>query len=52
MERANLKDREPERFADLKGAWEAWNSGMLPYRDDSFTHGFHGDELADHFGVE
>ena len=51
-ERANLKDRDPERFAALQGAWEAWNSGMLPYRDHSFTHGFHGDELADHFGVE
>ena len=52
MERANLKEREPGRFAGLRSAWETWNTTMLPYRDDSFTHGFHGDELADHFGVE
>ena len=37
-ERANLKDREPERFAAMKGEWEAWNATMLPYQDDSFSH--------------
>ena len=52
MERANLKDREPERFAALQDLWERWNADMLPYRDDTFTHGFSGDELADHFGVQ
>jgi len=52
MERANLKDREPQRFADLRDRWARWNADMLPYRDDTFTHGFHGDELADHFGVQ
>ncbi len=52
MERANLKQREPARFADLRDRWQRWNAGMLPYRDDTFTHGFRGDELADHFGVD
>ncbi|MGQ0588891.1 MAG: sulfatase family protein, partial [Sphingosinicella sp.] len=30
-ERANLKDREPERFERLKADWAAWNAQMLPY---------------------
>jgi arylsulfatase A-like enzyme len=29
LERANLKAREPERFAELKAAWEEWDAGML-----------------------
>ena len=30
-ERANLKDREPQRFAQLKADFAAWNAQMLPY---------------------
>ena len=30
-ERANLKDREPARFARLKADYAAWNAAMLPY---------------------
>ena len=29
LERANLKDRQPGRFAALKAAWEQWDAGML-----------------------
>ena len=29
LERANLKARLPERFAELKAAWDAWDAGML-----------------------
>jgi arylsulfatase A-like enzyme len=29
LERGDLKEREPERFAELKAAWEAWDAGML-----------------------
>jgi arylsulfatase A-like enzyme len=29
LERANLKARQPERFAELKAAWNAWDAGML-----------------------
>jgi len=29
LERANLKNRQPERFAALKSAWEQWDAGML-----------------------
>ncbi len=29
-ERANLAEREPERLAQLRSDWEAWNARMLP----------------------
>ena len=52
MERANVKDREPQRFAELRLAWKAWDKSMLPLDGKSYTHHFTGKELADHFGVE
>jgi arylsulfatase A-like enzyme len=51
LERANLKDREPELFAQLQSAWKAWNGTMLKLDRKSYTHYFDGRELADHFGV-
>lgn len=51
MERANLKIRRPELFAELKARYEAWNSRMLPYDDTNFSAGFSGADLADHYGV-
>ena len=51
MERANLKLGRPRLFADLKARYEAWNSRMLPYDDYSFSVGFSGADLADHYGV-
>ena len=29
LERANLKNRQPQRFAAMKAAWEQWDAGML-----------------------
>ncbi len=29
LERANLKDRQPERFAAMRAAWEQWDEAML-----------------------
>ncbi|MFY7836040.1 MAG: sulfatase [Novosphingobium sp.] len=52
LERANLKEREPARFIELKAAWEAWNADMLPIDPQSYTHGFGPSELADHFRVD
>lgn len=52
LERANLKDRQPEAFASLKAEWEAWNATMLPLDPESYTHGFTASELADHYGVD
>ena len=52
LERANLKNRQPDVFARLKTAYEEWNANMLPERNDisSGPLGF-ADEVADHFGV-
>jgi arylsulfatase A-like enzyme len=52
LERANLKDRHKGVYDRLVAEWEEWNSSMLPLDPQSFTAGFTGTELADHFGVE
>jgi len=51
LERANMKDREPQRFVELASAWKAWNATMLKLDRKSYTHYFDSRELADHFGV-
>jgi len=52
MERANLKDRYRDVYDRLVAQWNEWNSKMLPLDPQSFTLGFTGAELADHFGVK
>lgn len=52
MEKANLKERYPQKFSELVEAYDAWNSGMLPFDPDSNSHGFTGRDLADRFGVK
>lgn len=52
MERANLKTINSAKYEELVGLWNQWNKDMLPLDPKSFTHGFNGKELADHFGVE
>lgn len=51
MEKANLKERHPQKFAELAKAYDAWEAGMLPIDPESNTHGFTGREVADRFGV-
>jgi len=52
LERANLKERQPEVFQRLKQSWEEWNTTMLPDMDDISSGPLgYADELADHFGV-
>jgi len=51
MERANLKERERDVYERLVAEWNEWNARMLPLDPQSFTAGFTGAELADHFGV-
>jgi len=51
LERANLKDRQPEDFVRLKSAWEAWDATML--RDpEALSAGNGAEHLADHFGPQ
>jgi arylsulfatase A-like enzyme len=48
LERANLKNRQPDRFAELKAAWEQWNGGML-HDPDAPSAGNTPNYWADHF---
>jgi arylsulfatase A-like enzyme len=50
LERANLKDREPEVYRRLVSDYENWNATMLPLDPASNTASFTADQLADHFG--
>lgn len=36
-ERARLQEKNPEKFAELRALFEEWNSGMLPYSEESFS---------------
>jgi arylsulfatase A-like enzyme len=48
LERANLKGREPERFAAMKAAWEEWDAGML-HDPTASSAGNSPQYMADHF---
>lgn len=50
LERANLKNRQPELFSRMSAEFAAWNATMLPEDPNAYTHSFFADELADHFG--
>ena len=53
LERANLKQRQPEVFTRLIADYEAWNASMLPDSPDISSGPLgYSDELADHFGVQ
>lgn len=49
LERANLKERQPDVYRRLVGKYEEWNATMLPLDPKSYTFGFTGDKLADHY---
>ena len=34
-ERANLRDREPQRLAELRTAWETWNASIPPIPEEA-----------------
>jgi arylsulfatase A-like enzyme len=52
LERANMKEREPEVFKRMTKSWNIWNAAMLPEVSESFTEGFSGAQLADHYGAQ
>jgi arylsulfatase A-like enzyme len=53
LERANLKNRQPDVFKNMAKAWDEWNSTMLPDQSDvnSGPLGY-ADDIADHFGLQ
>jgi arylsulfatase A-like enzyme len=51
LERANLKERRRDVYERLAAAWQVWDRTMLPLDPGSYTLGFSGAELADHFGA-
>jgi arylsulfatase A-like enzyme len=50
LERANLKDRQPEVYRRLVNDYETWNATMLPEDPKALSHTLTGEELADHYG--
>jgi arylsulfatase A-like enzyme len=50
MERANLRQRQPEVYERLATKWLEWNQAMLPEVDESGTGGPNGATWADHVG--
>ena len=48
LERANLMDRMPERFSELKSSWESWDAGML-HDPAANSYGFAPADLADRY---
>jgi hypothetical protein len=52
LERANLKERQPEIYGRMVNDYETWNATMLPEDASANTSGFSGSQLADHFGNE
>jgi len=49
QERANLKDRHPDIFADLRSRHQQWDQDML-HDPTARSYGFEPHQLADHFG--
>jgi arylsulfatase A-like enzyme len=52
LERANLKDRQKDDYRRLEREWFDWNATMLPEIQESFTAGFSGQRMADHYGAK
>lgn len=52
LERANLKDRQPDVYRRLVNEYETWNATMLPENPQSSTGPMgNASQLADHYGV-
>ncbi len=50
LERANLKDRQPEVYRQLADEWAAWDATMLPEDPSSYSERITGNTWADHYG--
>ena len=49
LERANLKEKQPDVYKRLADDYEAWNATMLPEDPKAGSVTFTSDQLADHF---
>jgi arylsulfatase A-like enzyme len=52
LERANLKDRQPEVYSRLVQDYAEWEKTMLPLDPAANTYGFNGNQLADHYSPQ
>jgi len=52
LERANLKDRQPDVYKRMVQSYEEWQRAMLPLDPAAFTYGFHPGQLADHYSPQ
>ena len=48
-ERANLAERLPDKFRELRDAWIAWNEQMLPLTADVFSSSVSSRQQADRY---
>jgi len=52
LERANLKEREPEIYSRLADEFAAWDATMLSEDPNSYSEQITGNTWADHYGNE
>jgi hypothetical protein len=52
LERANLKDRQPEVYKRLMADYEAWNATMIPQDPKASSAGWTANQLADHYNAK
>ena len=50
LERANWKERDPQRYQEIVAKYHAWNATMLPLDPKSATYGYPAADMADHYG--
>ncbi|MBV8246869.1 MAG: twin-arginine translocation pathway signal protein, partial [Comamonas sp.] len=51
-ERANLRELQPEVFAELRQQWEEWELQLLPLTAEVYSHGLSPDIQADRYVPE
>jgi arylsulfatase A-like enzyme len=50
LERANLRERQPDVYRRLVADYETWEATMLPENPEANSGGWMADQIADHFG--
>jgi arylsulfatase A-like enzyme len=52
LERANLKERQPDVYKRLVQDYDEWERTMLPIDPAASSTSFHGNQLADHYSPQ